>query len=59
MDNKYIGHQLQMYGVEEYRLEGGKGGGMKMYNVRNCTGLEFLEPGEERKQSIKFVFSEE
>ena len=42
MDNKYIGHQLQMYGVEEYRLEGGKGGGMRMYNVRNCTGLEFL-----------------
>lgn len=24
MDNKYIGHHLQMYGVEEMRLEGGK-----------------------------------
>ncbi len=41
MDNKYIGHHLQMYGVEEMRLEGGKGGGMKLYNVRNCKGLEF------------------
>ena len=42
MDNKYIGHRLQICGVEEMRLEGGKGGGMKMYNVRNCTGLELL-----------------
>ena len=41
MDNKYIGHHLQMYGVEEFRLSGGKGDGMRMLAVRNGCGLEF------------------
>jgi len=39
--NKYIGHELQLYGVEEVRLVGGKGDGMRMLNVKNATGLEF------------------
>ena len=39
--NKYIGHQLQLYGVEEVRLVGGKGDGMRMLNVKNAKGLEF------------------
>lgn len=39
--NKYIGHTMQMYGVEEVRLCGGKGDGMRMLNVRNGKGLEF------------------
>ena len=38
--NKYIGHELQIYGVEEVRLQGGKGDGMRMLNVRNGKGLE-------------------
>lgn len=38
--NKYIGHELQLYGVEEVRLQGGKGDGMRMLNVRNGKGLE-------------------
>lgn len=38
--NKYIGHKLQIYGVEEVRLQGGKGDGMRMLNVRNGKGLE-------------------
>ena len=35
MMNKYIGHPLQLYGVEEMRLVGGKGDGMRVLNVRN------------------------
>ena len=40
--NKYIGHPLQLYGVEEMRLVGGKGDGMRVLNVRNNKGLEFV-----------------
>jgi len=41
MDNKYIGHEKQIYGVEEMRLVGGKADGMRILNVRNASGLEF------------------
>ncbi len=40
--NKYIGHPLQLYGVEEIKLTSGKGSGMKMLLVRNAAGLEFM-----------------
>lgn len=39
--NKYLGHTLQTSGVEEMRLSGGKGDGMRMLYVRNGKGLEF------------------
>lgn len=39
--NQYIGHTNQVYGVEEMRLSGGKGDGMRMLYVRNGKGLEF------------------
>lgn len=39
--NKYIGHQSQLYGVESVRLDGGKGDGMRLLNVKNGKGLEF------------------
>ncbi len=39
--NKYIGNPMQTYGVEEMRLVGGKGDGMRMLYVRNGKGLEF------------------
>ena len=38
--NPYIGHPTQLCGVEEYRLVGGKGDGMRLYEVRNGKGLE-------------------
>lgn len=38
----YLGHPSQMYGVEQYRLVGGKGDGMRLFQVRNRTGLEFV-----------------
>ena len=40
--NKYIGNQIQLYGVEAYRLEGGKGDGMRLLRVYNACGLEFF-----------------
>ena len=38
--NPYIGHESQIYGVEEHRLVGGKGDGMRLLQVRNGKGLE-------------------
>lgn len=42
MRNTYIGHPLQLGGVEELRLTGGRGDGMRMLLVRNAMGLEFM-----------------
>lgn len=39
--NKYIGNTQQIYGVDELRLMGGKGDGMRLLQVRNGKGLEF------------------
>ena len=38
--NPYIGHESQLYGIEEHRLVGGKGDGMRLLQVRNGRGLE-------------------
>lgn len=38
--NKYIGHDSQLFGIEEHRLVGGKGDGMRLYEVNNGKGLE-------------------
>lgn len=38
--NPYIGHDTQYYGVEEHRLVGGKGDGMRLLEVNNGKGLE-------------------
>lgn len=40
-NNKYIGHESQIYGVEEHQLIGGKGSGMRLFQVKNGKGLEF------------------
>lgn len=39
---KYIGHTLQLYGVEEYTLHGSKGNGTHIFHVRNGAGLELI-----------------
>lgn len=38
--NSYIGHESQICGVEEVRLVGGKGDGMRLFVLRNASGLE-------------------
>ena len=37
--NPYIGHESQIRGVEEHRLVGGKGDGMRLYEINNGRGL--------------------
>ena len=39
--NKYIGHQSQLFGVEEHKLCGGKGDGLRLLEVNNGRGLMF------------------
>ena len=38
--NPYIGHASQLCGVEEVRLAGGKGDGMRLLQLRNAAGLQ-------------------
>lgn len=38
--NPYIGHDTQCFGMEEHRLVGGKGDGMRLLEVNNGKGLE-------------------
>ncbi len=38
---KYVGHESQLYGVEEHRLCGGKGDGMRILEVNNGRGVMF------------------
>ena len=38
--NPYIGHDCQTYGIEEHRLVGGKGDGMRLLEANNGKGLE-------------------
>lgn len=41
VNRSYYGHDTQFYGVEEHRLTGGRGDGMRLFQVRNGSGLEF------------------
>lgn len=38
---EYIGNERQLFGVEEVRLVGGKGDGMRLFQVNNGNGLFF------------------
>lgn len=38
--NPYIGHDSQIGGIEEHRLVGGRGDGMRLYEINNGKGLE-------------------
>ncbi len=40
MNYDYVGREEQLCGVECYRLEGGKGDGLRLAHVRNGLGLE-------------------
>lgn len=38
--NPYIGQEGQIYGIEEHRMIGGKGDGMRLLEIRNGKGME-------------------
>lgn len=40
-EDAYYGHASQLFGVEEHRLVGGRGDGMRLLQVKNGLGLEF------------------
>lgn len=40
--NHYVGHENQIYGVEEMRLVEGKGDNLRLFHVRNGEGLECM-----------------
>lgn len=40
-ESAYYGHESQLFGVEEYRLTGGKGDGLRLLRVQNGKGLDF------------------
>ena len=40
-NRNYYGHSTQFFGVEEHRLIGGRGDGMRLFQVRNGSGVEF------------------
>ncbi len=40
-DRNYYGHTTQFFGVEEHRLIGGRGDGMRLLQARNGKGVEF------------------
>lgn len=42
MNNKYIGHPSQLCGVRETKMIGGKADGMRLLEVRNGIGLDFI-----------------
>ena len=52
----YYGHESQLFGVEEYRLVGGKGDGMRLLNVRNGKGLEFTVSADRCADIAKLFF---
>lgn len=40
-ERNYYGHSTQFFGVEEHRLIGGRGDGMRLLQARNGSGVEF------------------
>lgn len=54
--NQYIGHESQYYGVEEHRLVGGRGDGMRLLQVRNGRGLEFTVSADRAADISRLTF---
>jgi len=40
--NPYLGHPSQLSGVERHRIEGGRGDGLEVLEIRNGKGLEMM-----------------
>ena len=56
MINPYIGHASQLSGVEEVRLVGGKGDGMRLLQVRNGAGLEMTVSADRGADISRLIF---
>ena len=56
MVNPYIGHSSQLCAVEEVRLIGGKGDGMRLLQVRNGAGLEMTVSADRCADISRLIF---
>ena len=56
--NPYIGHEHQISGVEEHRLVGGKGDGMRLFEITNGKGLEMTVSPDRNGDISGCVFRE-
>ena len=54
--NPYIGHASQLCGVEEVRLVGGKGDGMRLLQLRNGAGLEMTVSADRCGDISRLIF---
>lgn len=54
--NRYLGHLSQLYGVEEHRLVGGKGDGMRLFEIRNGRGLELTVSADRCADIARLTF---
>lgn len=54
--NPYIGHNSQLCGVEEVRLVGGKGDGMRLLQLRNAAGLEMTISADRCADISRLIF---
>lgn len=54
--NPYIGHNQQICGVEEVRLVGGKGDGMRLLQLRNAKGLEMTISADRCADISRLIF---
>lgn len=54
--NKYIGHPLQLSGVEEVTLSKGKGKGMTLLQIKNGKGLEFTLSADRAMDISRMTF---
>ena len=52
----YIGHPSQLCGVEEVRLVGGKGDGMRLLQVHNAAGLQFTVAADRCADIYRLIF---
>ena len=39
--HRYTGHTAQLFGIKEYQLIGGRAKGVRAFDIRNGSGLEF------------------
>ncbi|MBR4016462.1 MAG: aldose 1-epimerase family protein [Oscillospiraceae bacterium] len=56
MVNPYIGHESQLCGVEEVRLVGGKGDGMRLLQIRNAAGLQMSVSADRCADISRLIF---
>lgn len=56
MRNPYIGHNSQLCGVEEVRLVGGKGDGMRLLQIRNQAGLGMTVSADRCADISRLIF---